>query len=429
MESINSPVLNFHNLLAKELVVAQGCTEPAAIALAGASIRDYVKGNKILEVEVLASGNVIKNAMSVMIGGTKTKGIDMAAALGIVIGQADMGLQLLQLADAAAISSASLLVEQGVITVKQAHVEEALYIEVRLKTDLSFGRAIIENEHTHLALIEVQGRVLYEDRLHKKDSSTGNPNPDLNLQSIWDFIEQVDPLELDIIRNAITLNMALAMEGLHADFGLKVGQSLFKKSFNSDSEAEHIRYAAALTAAACDARMGGSSLCAMSNSGSGNQGIAATLPIVAYAEKLDISEDDLLKAVALSHLIAIYIKSKVGRLSGYCGMVIASIGAAGGIIYLKGGAFHSLECVVKNMLGTLTGMICDGAKAGCALKAATCTYTAFQSVLLADLNLPVPSADGIVVASVEDSIDNYCLLANEVGHKTDEVLLQMLLNK
>lgn len=420
----------FLNVLHKEMKVALGCTEPIAIAYAAALAMKYVKGKEALEITVNASGNVIKNAMAVSIPGTNSSGINLAAALGVLL-NSDAGRQLEVLSGLKKhdIEDAKNIISDGLVTVNVASSQKKLYIEVIVKTEISKSRVVIEDTHTNVVLIEVDGEEIVNKR-SLEEIEEANVNYDfMNLSTIWEFINEVDLKDLDIIRESISLNKEIAREGLEHDHGLRVGKNMISNMDKGLLGDDLANRAMALTAAGSDARMDGATKNVMSNSGSGNQGILATLPVVAIGEKLELSEDTIVRGVLLSHLVTIYIKSKFGVLSALCGATIAGTGASCGIVYLLGGGLENIKFAVQNMLGNVTGMICDGAKAGCALKVATCTNAAVQSALLAVEGLSVHSKEGIVEANPEKTIENVCRLANDGTIEVDKIILNIMLKK
>ncbi|RXK86618.1 L-cysteine desulfidase family protein [Filimonas effusa] len=416
-------------LLESELQPSQGCTEPAAIAFTAALARKQAPEEAIRDVQIYASRNVIKNAYSVAIGGTGKKGIEAAAALGLCIAHPEAKLQILSYACEEHISAAEKLAGSGMIKVHLADTPELLYIEVHLQTEHSFIKVIVSGHHTNVTSIEANGITLFSNsERDSKGESIDNPVA-VSLEAIWQYISEADINDLRIIKEAIRLNSSLAAEGSNKAFGLNVGKLSSQCNAVEDSGNNYINYTISLTASACDARMGGSVLSAMSNSGSGNQGITSTVPVVAVGELLGKNEDEIIRAVGLSNLVTIYIKSQFGRLSAFCGVTVASIGAACGIARLQGGTLETLKAIIQNMIGTSTGMLCDGAKAGCALKVASCTYAAIQATNLALRGVEIQATDGIIESKVEDSIRNFCTLAKEAGSKADELILSMMLQK
>lgn len=416
-------------ILEKELVVALGCTEPIAIALAAATARKYVKGNTVLEVKVFASGNVIKNAMSVNIPGVGTSGINLAAALGSLAKDTDKNLEILVGLSKEDIEKAREMIKDGRVSVEVAPNNKKLYIELIVKTEESYAKVIIEDTHTNIAVIEVDGIMLKNNCKEIEYEKEQSENDALCIDDIWSFVNEVELDKLDIIKQSIELNSVIGEEGLKNSYGLQVGKTIINQISKGLLADDFTNYAMALTSAGSDARMAGSNFKVMSNSGSGNQGISATLPIVAVCEKLKLSDEVLLRATTLSHLITIYIKSKFGRLSALCGVTIASTGASCGIVYLLGGNIENVKSAIQNMLGNVTGMLCDGAKAGCALKVSTCTNAAVQSAIMAVEGLTIQATDGIIEVDPERTIDNLCALGNKGTSEADKIILAIMLNK
>ncbi len=420
----------FFAILNRELVMALGCTEPVAIAFAAALAGKHVKGKIASRIKVSASGNVIKNAMAVSIPGTDSSGINLAAALGMLARNPDKNLELLTGLTKEDLANAKRMIEEGVVTVRIADSAKKLYIEVIVETNQSYARVIIEDAHTNVTLIEADGRIIKKDQVCSADLSEEAENIEfLNFGSIWEFIHLVAIGELDIIKDSIDLNLKIGLEGLLNPYGLQVGKTIKMNMINGVLSDDAATYAIALTAAGADARMAGCVLPVMSNSGSGNQGISATLPVVAFAERLQVERAEMIRAVAISHLITIYIKLKFGRLSALCGATISAVGAGCGITYLLGGGLAEIKSAIQNMLGNITGMLCDGAKPGCALKIATCTSAAIQSALIAKRGITIQSTDGIVENEPEQTIENLCRLGNQGTLEADKIILEIMLKK
>lgn len=425
----------FLKRLEKELVVTLGCTEPMAIAYAAALAKKHVKGEIITSVRVLASANVLKNAMAVIIPGAKGCGVDLAAALGVLAGDFTKGLEVLEGLTPRDVENAKILIEQGNVKVGLADTLKKLYIEVILETPQSYARVIVADEHTQVVFVEVDGKVLI-DSLFAEESgvieTTDRENSEdlfITIDSIWEFVRRVQISDLTIIKKAIELNTNVGLEGLANAYGLEVGKTIkngVRKGILSD---DLISHAMALTAGASDARMSGCTMPVMSNSGSGNQGISATLPVVAVGEKLQVSNEQLIRAVTLSNLIAIYIKLKIGRLSALCGATASGTGASCGIAYLLGGGKEEIKSAIQNMQGNTTGMFCDGAKAGCALKLSTCTSAAVQSAIMAIEGKTIQSTDGIIESTAEKTIENLGRLANQGSSEVDRIILDIMVQK
>lgn len=419
------------DLLNEKLKPALGCTEPIAIALAGAVAMHHSQGSEVISVEVKASGNIIKNAMGVMLPSVNESGIDLAVTLGVLSADNyNMKLEVLSSVDEKMIKIAKEIIEQGKITINLADTDKKLYIEVILITENDRTKVIIEDNHTNITLIEVADKIVYIN-----EDSVGSGNEDtvkveqLTLEDIFEFIDDVDVRELKIVEDSILMNRKISDEGLKNSYGLEVARNI-KANIEKGFYYEDIQKVASyITAAGSDARMGGAKMAVMSNSGSGNQGIVATMPIVAVGEKLSIGKDVILKGVALSHLITIYIKGKFGVLSAFCGAVVAGIGASCGIVYIMGGSRENIEMAINNMVGNITGMICDGAKPGCALKVAQVASTAVDSALLGLAGKRVSGLDGIVTDKTEETLNNFTRLSTEASIVMDKIILELMLKK
>lgn len=417
------------SILEKELVIALGCTEPVAIALAAATAKSYAKG-QIEEIVLKASGNIIKNAKSVGIPGMTSRGLDFAAALGAAAGDPLKQLEVLDGLTFEDELSALKLIEEGKVSSGQADTPKRLYIEVSLKTNQQTSRVVISDNHSNITLIEVDGQIVYTGGCENIGIQSDEEElVTLTIDEIVEWVQTVEISSLSVVKKSIELNRAIGKEGLSGDFGLNVGKTIkenVKKGILSDDIATA---AMSLASAGSDARMAGSTLPVMANTGSGNQGIAVTLPVVAVAEKLQVSEEEMIRAVALSHLITIHIKSKFGRLSALCGVTAAGMGASGAMVYLLGGHLQQIKAAIQNTIGNVSGMICDGAKAGCAMKVSTCSNVAVQSALLALNNKEIKSTDGFIHDDVEKSIESFCKLGNEGTRHTDELILKLMMEK
>lgn len=418
----------YFNILEKEMVIALGCTEPIAIALTAATAAKHIKRDEISKIFVKASPNVIKNAMSVIIPGTKDCGITFSAALGALEGDCDKLLQVLEGLTLKGVQEAKELIDNEKVFVEVANVPVKLYIEVRVETKDTYSVAIIEKQHTNITFIDVNGEIILNRRSQDIEVEA-SAEEELTLEGIWDFVHEVDIEELTIIKQAIELNKNIALEGLKNSYGLQVGKTIWTNIDEGLMRDDLITYAMALTSAGSDARMAGCTMPVMSNSGSGNQGITATLPVVAASEKLEVEFERMVRAVTLSNLVTIYIKNKFGRLSALCGATVSATGASCGIVYLLKGELKEIRSAIQNMLGNVTGMVCDGAKAGCALKVSTCTNAAVQSAIIAAKGITVQATDGIVEQYAEKTIDNIGRIARDGSNETDKIILDIMVNK
>lgn len=422
---------SYIELLKQEVKPALGCTEPIAVALAVA----HAKKNLALEVcsaEIEVSANILKNGMGVGIPGTGMIGLNIAAALGVVCGDSDFGLEVLKNVNAEAVATAKSF--EPKVSIGVAKTSEKLYVKAICKSaDGVTAVTIIQGMHDNIVYAERGGEVLFdkqhapagEDNSGAKDTKSFG----LTVSSIYEF-GTTEPFEnIKFILEAATLNRALAAEGLSHDYGLKVGKSIRAKMDTKLFGTGMLTYSMSLTAAASDARMAGCTLHAMSNSGSGNQGITVTLPVVAAAEHLGSSEEVLARALIISHLTAVHIKSHLGRLSALCGCVVASTGSSCGIAYLMGGGIDAMEASIKNMIGNITGMVCDGAKVGCALKVSSGVSSAVQSAMLAMDGICISSNDGIIEDDIEKTIANLGKVGSEGMQATDDIMLNIMINK
>lgn len=429
----------FYRILDSEMELATGCTEPGAIALTGAFAGAALakQGEKIRRMEVYCSTNIIKNAMAAGIPGTDYTGIPYAAAIGAVCAQPERKLEVINGVGAEVYAEAEALVGAGAVQVEHADVPQKLYIEVICWGDTHKTRAVIADQHTHLVALEVDDvSALCGDGDQAADEQQGVPAEEiaafLTVRKIYDFIhEELDPLNdpIDIIRQAVDVNSAISDHGLEKDYGLAIGRGLRRNILNGYMANDMVLNSMIAAAAGADARMAGAPYSVVTNSGSGNQGITATMPVVALARWLVIPQEKMLRAVTLSHLIGIRIKSKFGRLSALCGATVAGTGAACGITYLLGGDYDAICRTIHNMIGNVAGMLCDGAKPDCALKISTCVNAAFQAAFMSLRDVRVQKTEGIVEQDVEFTMDNFALLGNKGSGPMDEAMLSMMLHK
>ena len=433
-------------LVKREVVPAMGCTEPMAVALCTARATEML-GQRPEKIDVLLSGNMLKNAMGVGIPGTGMTGLPIAIALGAIIGKSEYELEVLKDLTPEALAEGRQFVDEKRITIGlKQHLCEKLYIEVTCHAGEKSETAVIEGSHTHfvrsergvkgsesgvkgaLPLGADEGSELSSPSLPHHSSFTP-PSLPLSMHLVYDFATTAPLDEIRFIEETRDYNMNAAREALKGNYGHNLGKTIdrpLSKGIFGNSIFCHI---IARTASACDARMGGAMIPVMSNSGSGNQGICATNPVCVYAKENENTEEELIRALMLSHLTAIYIKQSLGVLSALCGCVVASIGSSCGITYLMGGGYDRVCASVKNMVANLTGMICDGAKPSCSLKITSGVSTAVLSSLLAMEGKCVSSAEGIVDDSVDKSIRNLTSIGADGMGITDEMVLRMMTEK
>ena len=437
-------------LIHKEVKPALGCTEPIAVALAVAKAVDIISENcshcgdcplwrqtADFRITVEVSGNILKNGMGVGIPGTGMVGLPIAAALGAVCGNPALGLEVLHGVSESAVTRAKELVTGKRVAISVADTDHLLYV----KATVSMGEgiqasaevhprayAVIEDDHDKIVETSFADRILMssESGAAVKDRTTLDYG--LTVREIYDFACTADFQDIAFILEDRTLNLALAREGLEGDYGLRVGKAIRENQMEVFGD-DLMSYAMGLTAAASDARMAGCTLPAMSNSGSGNQGITVSMPIIAYALKYGIGDEPLARALILSNLVAIHIKGYLGKLSALCGCVVASTGSACGIVYLQGGTYEQVCAAIKNMIGNITGMVCDGAKVGCAMKVASGVSSAVQSAVLALRGTCIPSTDGIIEDDIEKTVRNLGAIGSVGMQATDKMILDIMLCK
>ena len=421
---------SFLELIHREVVPALGCTEPVAISLAAARAAALLPGEPEI-IEVSVSANILKNAMGVRIPGTGSQGLDLAAALGALGGDGEAGLEVLRSLTAEQIDRAKQFVAGKKVTIALAPVTEPVYIDITLRTGEETARTVITKTHTNVAFLEGGGRV-HIDKLSPDETSAEEEDElfkDLTLKSIYDYALSAPFEEIEFILEAAKMNKAASREGLSRKYGLEVGRTIQESMEKGILSGGLENLAAMEAAAASDARMDGCTLPVMSNSGSGNQGITATLPVVAAAELQGASEEELARALILSHLTAIHIKHYTGRLSALCGAIIAATGASCAIVLLLGGGYREMSFAIQNMVGDIAGMICDGAKNSCAMKISTSVKTAVQAALMGLRGISVTGREGIISNDVEATIRNLGKLGVQGMGETDRVILDIMINK
>lgn len=416
-------------LINREVVPAIGCTEPIAVALCVAKAAETLN-QRPQKIQVLLSANILKNAMGVGIPGTDMIGLPIAVALGALIGKSEYQLEVLKDSTPEAVEAGKKMIEAQAIQISlKENIEEKLYIEVTCMAGEEKATAIISGGHTNFVYLSKNNSVLIDKR-SGTSGETEEESVELNLKKVYDFATTSPIEELQFILEARRLNKQAAERSFKGNYGHELGKTLC----SSDSErlimgSNTFTHILSYTSAACDARMAGAMIPVMSNSGSGNQGIAATLPVVVYAEDNHKSEEELTRALILSHLTAIYIKQSLGRLSALCGCVVAATGSSCGITYLMGGNYQQVSFAVQNMIANLTGMICDGAKPSCALKLTSGVSTAVLSAILAMENKCVTSVEGIIEDNVDLSIRNLTKIGSQGMNETDKLVLDIMTHK
>lgn len=419
-------------LMKREVVPAIGCTEPIAVALCVTKATETL-GCKPEKITVKLSGNMLKNAMGVGIPGTGMSGLPIAIALGALIGKSEYQLEVLRDVTPEAVEQGKEYIAENRIDVslKEGNCDK-LYIEVTVVSGTDSSVAVIAGDHTRFVyltknkdvLIDVQGGAQASSQQGSQEGSVS-----LTLREVFDFATTSPLDEIAFINEARKLNEAAAKKALLGNYGHELGKTLSRplgRGIMGDSMFSHILSA---TSSACDARMAGAMIPVMSNSGSGNQGIAATMPVVVFGEENHNTEEEITRALCLSHLTAIYIKQSLGKLSALCGCVVASTGSSCGITYLMGGTYEQVAFSVKNMIANLAGMVCDGAKPSCALKVSSGVSTAVLSAMLAIQNKHVTSVEGLIEDDVDRTIHNMTRIGSEGMNETDRMVLDIMTHK
>ena len=415
-------------LINREVVPAIGCTEPIAVALCTARAAELLD-TQPEKIEVRLSANILKNAMGVGIPGTGMIGLPIAVALGALVGRSEYRLEVLRDVTPEAVGRGARYIDEKRVCISlKEDIAEKLYIEVEASAGERRAVAVIAGGHTAFVYLERDGEVLLDKRTASVAEEEAGEVP-LTLRRVWDFAMTAPLDELRFILETRRVNKAAAERAFAGEFGHCVGRTLRcerERRVMGDSIFSRIL---SYTSAACDARMAGAMIPVMSNSGSGNQGIAAPLPVVVYADETAADEEHTIRALVLSHLTVIYIKQSLGRLSALCGCVVAATGSSCGITYLMGGAYEQVAAAVKNMIANLTGMICDGAKPSCSMKLTSGVSTAVLSAMMAMDGHCVTPVEGIIEEDVDKCIRNLTAIGRDGMNETDRLVLGIMTHK
>ncbi|AET67591.1 hypothetical protein Desor_1977 [Desulfosporosinus orientis DSM 765] len=417
---------NYILILKTELIEALGCTEPIAIAYASAKAR-AVLGKRPERIEIGCSGNIIKNVKGVVVPNTGGLiGIDAAAIAGVVGGDPEKGLQVLESVKSEQYDEIRDLMKKGCCRVYHLKGVENLYIEAKVFSEDGSAEVYIEDSHTNIVKIVKAGKVLFENkRGDENDPKTAGDKSLLNIKDIIGFSESVDLEELrELLTRQITVNTAIAEEGIKNDYGVSVGKTLLK--YYGDDVSVRAR---AKAAAGSDARMSGCSLPVVINSGSGNQGITASIPVIEFARELGVSEEKLFRALIISNLASIHQKAQIGKLSAYCGAVSAAAGSGAGIAYLNGGGYEEISQTIINTIANIGGMVCDGAKPSCAAKISSAIGAAILGYQLSVQGKVFKNGEGLVKDGVEATIESLGRLGKKGMESTDLEIINIMLDK
>lgn len=418
------------NILKEEIVPAQGCTEPMALAYAAAKAVK-VLGRKPEKLKVYLSGNIIKNVKSVIVPNSGGQaGIEASIAMGAMAGDSDKELLVIAGVTPDKLKEVNEFLDSNMIEVYQGGNDLKLYIKIEAFAGEESSALEIKHTHTNITRVEKNGEVLLSQAC--ADGDFNSPLSDreiLSVELIYDLAKSIEiSLIEDIFKDVVKYNSDIAFEGLQGKYGVNTGKMIMDNIDKGIYGNDLRNKCAAFASAGSDARMSGCALPVMTTSGSGNQGMTASLPIIKYCMERNLSEETMLRALFLSHLTTIHVKTNVGRLSAYCGAICASAGVSAALAYLQDGSYEMVADSVANTLGNLSGVICDGAKASCAMKIASGVYSAFDGTMLAmnkDVLLP---GDGIIGSDIENTIKNIGVLASAGMKGTDEVILDIMIS-
>ena len=416
-------------LIKREVVPAVGCTEPMAVALCVARATEAL-GQVPEKITVLLSANILKNAMGVGIPGTGMIGLPIAIAMGAIVGKSEYKLEVLKDITPETLEQGKQYINEGRINIQlKENCVDKLYVEALVEGGGHNAGAIIQGSHTRFVQISSDNMIMLIDPAPEDFVGEDGDDFALNMRLVYDFAMQAPEDEIRFILETRDYNMKAAEESLKGNYGHCLGKTMDRPLSRGVFGNTIFSRIISKTALACDARMGGALIPVMSNSGSGNQGICATNPVAVFAMENENNEEELIRALTLSHLTAIYIKQNLGKLSALCGCVVASIGSSCGITYLMGGDYERICFAEKNMIANLTGMICDGAKPSCALKITSGVSTALLSAVLAMEGRHVTSAEGIVDDDVDRSIRNLTVIGADAMCATDQMVLNIMTGK
>ncbi|WED28358.1 L-serine ammonia-lyase, iron-sulfur-dependent, subunit alpha [Vibrio sp. DW001] len=425
---------DFTAIVKKEVTPALGCTEPVSVALAASIAMDKLSGAPE-SISVFVSPNIMKNGMGVGIPGTGMVGLAIAAAVGAIAGDATAKLEVLKNITDDDVAKAKQLLDNDNVSVAVADVTNIIYAKVTINNGTNFVSVTIADSHTRVVAIEESGITTYIDtesnlaqEISREDSSAATMQ-NAKANDIYEYALNAPIGQIEFIEQAFELNNDLSIEGLSGKYGLQIGATFQRNVDKGLLSAGLLTSILSRTSAASDARMDGAMKPAMSNSGSGNQGIAATMPVAVVAEHLNVGREKLIRALMLSHLMAIYIKSYQNKLSALCGATTASMGAVAGMTWLLGGNFEKVSHSICSMIGDISGMICDGAKTSCSMKVSSSASAALKAALMALDNIRVTGNEGIVACDVDESIRNLSVLANGSMTQVDTQILDIMVRK
>lgn len=431
MDKPNNNYVDFVQVLIDGVKPALGCTEPVAIGLATAESFKGVKG-QVEKVVIRLSSNIFKNGMGVGIPGTKEIGLEFAAALGITCGDSTLGFEVFRNVDDKAVLEAEKLIGKGLILIELEDTKGNFYIEAEVITNKGKGLCVIKDKHTNIVLVKANDKIIFESETNENEA---NPSPINNLRNstlkdIREFVEHVPYPDIQFMLDGVKLNMDIAKVGLDKKSGLGLGAAMNLLMSEGVMQKDVINEARILTSAACDARMSGVNMPVMSSAGSGNHGITAIIPPTVVCEHIGCDDEKLARTLAFSHLTTAYIKVFTGGLSPVCGCAVAAgIGASAAITWVLGGTNKQIGGAIKNMVGSLTGMACDGAKGGCAFKLSTASSEAIIQAKLAMANVCINDLDGIIDPETEETIKNLGRFCTDGMKGADSEIIGIMLKQ
>lgn len=427
---INPLWIKFIKLVKAEVIPAIGCTEPISLAFAAALAAKKL-GKTVERIEAKVSANLMKNGMGVTVPGTGTVGLAIAAAVGAIAGDPMAKLEVLNKLTPEHVVKGKQMIAEKRVQLSTVNVNNILYAEAKVFNGQDWVKVCIADDHTNVVKIEQNGEIIFqaEGRLETAAADSSDFIKNICARDVFDFAEQVPLDMISFISEAGRINDQLSHAGMNGDYGLHIGATFNRQILEGLMSDGIMTNIIMRTTAASDARMGGAPLPAVINSGSGNQGIVATMPVVVVAEYVKASEEDYTRALMLSHMMAIYIHSKLPKLSALCAVTTAAMGAAAGMAWLFKKDFNTITMVISNMIGDVSGMICDGAANSCAMKVSTAAGAAYKAVLMALEGIRVTGNEGIVAECVDDSIANLGMLATRGMLQTDNEILEIMLKK
>lgn len=413
------------NILKDQIKPALGCTEPGAVAY-GVSRAKELLNEDVEKLEIRVDKNIFKNGMGVYIPGTKEKGLSFASALGLIIGKSEYGLECLKDVDEEAIFKSKDILSRNIVNITVKDDERDIYIDIAASSQNNKSRVIIKGNHTNIVYESLNEKIL----LNNSSCDKGKEAPlrlqilDYKINDLIDLVESAPIEDLLFIKDGIDMNLEIAQSGYNNKLDAGIGMYLYENSN------DYYSLAKAMTALASEARMSGFLLPVMSSAGSGNHGLVAIIPISIIGKEMNRTEEEIIRSVTLSHLITIYVKARLGALSPVCGCgVAAGTGCAAGLTYLLGGNKGQVALSINNMIAGVTGMICDGAKIGCAYKLSISVDSAKDAALMSLRNIQIPCDNGILGCTAEKTIENLAKLSNVGMNNTDSTILDIMMNK